>query len=58
MKKEKTQAEKERELLIYETADELGFSEKIARAGMGALTSRESGKIGGKVSAKLRRVKP
>lgn len=40
--------------LKLEIAEELGLREKIEKTGWKSLTSRESGAIGGKVSAKHR----
>lgn len=55
MKKEKTKEEIERENLKFEMAEELGLSDKITKEGWKGLTSRESGKIGGMISAKVRK---
>ncbi|MCI1959417.1 MAG: small, acid-soluble spore protein, alpha/beta type [Clostridia bacterium] len=57
MKRQKTKEEIERENLIFEMADELGLSEKIVKEGLRGLTSKESGKIGGLISAKIRKEK-
>ncbi len=43
--------------LKLEIAEELGLKEKIEKTGWKSLTSRESGTIGGKVSAKNRKSK-
>ena len=52
-KREKTPEEIEYERLKMEVACQLGYEEKIAKYGWGALTAKESGKIGGIIS-KLR----
>ncbi len=38
----------------YEIADELGLLDKVCQTGWKSLTSRESGKIGGILSKRLR----
>ncbi|MPQ42645.1 alpha/beta-type small acid-soluble spore protein [Clostridium tarantellae] len=45
--KELTEAEKIREQLKYEIAEELGLQEKVDSLGWGGLTSEETGRIGG-----------
>ena len=42
------------DILKEEIAAELGLWEKVASGGWGALTARETGRLGGLVSAKLR----
>lgn len=46
-KREKTPEEIRMEQMKYEIATELGFIDKVEKAGWGGLSSRESGKIGG-----------
>ncbi len=48
----KIKAEKEK--LKLETAKEIGLFDKIKEQGWKSLTSRESGKLGGKISAKIK----
>jgi len=45
--KELTDAEKLREKIKYEIADELGLKEKVNDYGWSGLTSEETGRIGG-----------
>ncbi|MGN0145126.1 MAG: small, acid-soluble spore protein, alpha/beta type [Clostridium sp.] len=45
--KELTEAEKLREKIKYEIADELGLSDKVRREGWGGLSAEETGRIGG-----------
>jgi small acid-soluble spore protein F (minor alpha/beta-type SASP) len=45
--KELTEPEKLREKIKYEIAEELGLTDKIDKYGWGALTSEETGRIGG-----------
>lgn len=45
--KELTKAEKMREKLKYEIAEELGLSEKVDKEGWGGLSAEETGRIGG-----------
>ena len=45
--KELTEAEKMREKLKYEIAEELGLSDKVDREGWGGLSAEETGRIGG-----------
>lgn len=52
MKKNKKPSEKD--IMKYEIAKELGLSEKIDKGGWKSLTSRESGRIGGLLKAKLK----
>lgn len=42
-----TEAEKLREKMKYEIADELGLTEKVKELGWGGLTAEETGRIGG-----------
>ena len=41
----------------YEIAQEIGLGEKVAQVGWKGLTSKESGKIGGLMAAKKRKIK-
>lgn len=45
--KELTEDEKKREELKYEIASELGLSGKVNEGGWGALSAKETGRIGG-----------
>jgi len=45
--RELTEGEKLREKIKYEIADELGLSDKVQLYGWSALTSEETGRIGG-----------
>jgi small acid-soluble spore protein F (minor alpha/beta-type SASP) len=45
--KELTEAEKLREKIKYEIAEELGLREKVDRFGWSGLTAEETGRIGG-----------
>ena len=45
------------DLLKLELAQQLGYGEKIQRAGWGELTSIESGKLGGMVNGYMRKHK-
>ena len=45
--KELTDAEKLREKMKYEIAEELGLSDKVAQEGWCALSAEETGRIGG-----------
>lgn len=45
--RELNEAEKLREKMKYEIADELGLSEKVDKCGWSGLTSEETGRIGG-----------
>ncbi|EHJ00195.1 MULTISPECIES: small, acid-soluble spore protein, alpha/beta type [unclassified Clostridium] len=45
--KELTEAEKMREKVKYEIAEELGLIDKVNREGWGGLSSEETGRIGG-----------
>ena len=42
-----TEAEKLREKMKYEIAEELGLTEKVEQLGWGGLTAEETGRIGG-----------
>lgn len=45
--KELTEAEKMREKIKYEIAEELGLSDKVRKEGWGGLSAEETGRIGG-----------
>ncbi|WP_027626863.1 small, acid-soluble spore protein, alpha/beta type [Clostridium lundense] len=45
--RELTEAEKLREKMKYEIAEELGLKEKVEKLGWSSLTSEETGRIGG-----------
>ena len=45
--KELTDAEKMREKVKYEIAEELGLMDKVKKEGWGGLSSEETGRIGG-----------
>ncbi|WP_097027596.1 small, acid-soluble spore protein, alpha/beta type [Clostridium peptidivorans] len=45
--RELTEAEKLREQIKYEIADELGLIDKVEKYGWSSLTSEETGRIGG-----------
>lgn len=45
--KELTEAEKMREKMKYEIAEELGLMEKVEKEGWGGLSAGETGRIGG-----------
>lgn len=47
MKKSKKKPLTKQDLLKYEIADELGLTDKVKEFGWGSLTSEESGRIGG-----------
>ncbi|AZV58209.1 small, acid-soluble spore protein, alpha/beta type [Clostridium sp. AWRP] len=50
--RELTEAEKLREKLKYEIAEELGLKEKVASFGWSSLTAEETGRIGGMMTKK------
>ena len=55
MKKNQKQKKLTKEdIMKYEIADELGLLDKVNQTGWKSLTSRESGKIGGILSKRLR----
>ena len=45
--KELTEAEKIREKIKYEIAEELGLTDKVSKEGWGELSAEETGRIGG-----------
>lgn len=59
-KQEKTFTIKDMEpeqLMKYEIAKELGLYDKVVNEGWKSLSARESGKIGGMISSKLKSIK-
>ncbi len=54
LKEEIKRIKAEKEKLKLEMAKELGLFEKVKKYGWKSLTSKESGRIGGKISAKIR----
>lgn len=52
--KELTEAEKMREKIKYEIAEELGLSDKVNREGWGELSAEETGRIGGLMAKRKR----
>ncbi|AIY83663.1 benzoate transporter [Clostridium baratii] len=54
--KELTEAEKLREKIKYEIAEELGLSDKIDNGGWGALTAEETGRIGGIMTSRKKKL--
>ncbi|MGL4850005.1 MAG: small, acid-soluble spore protein, alpha/beta type [Clostridium sp.] len=55
--RELTDAEKLREKMKYEIAEELGLKEKVLELGWGALTSEETGRIGGLMTKRKKSLK-
>ena len=55
--KELNEAEKLREKMKYEIAEELGLADKVAREGWGGLSAEETGRIGGLMTKKKRSLK-
>ncbi|MGL4873305.1 MAG: small, acid-soluble spore protein, alpha/beta type [Clostridium sp.] len=55
--RELTDAEKLREKMKYEIAEELGLKEKVEELGWGALTSEETGRIGGLMTKRKKSLK-
>ena len=55
--KELTEAEKMREKLKYEIADELGLSDKVKSEGWGGLSAEETGRIGGLMTKRKKALK-
>lgn len=53
-KKKKKKIETLEDKLKYEIAEELGLMDKIKEVGWGGLTAKESGRIGGLITAKKR----
>lgn len=55
--KELTEAEKMREKMKYEIAEELGLSDKVIKEGWGALSAEETGRIGGLMTKRKKELK-
>lgn len=55
--KELTEAEKLREKLKYEIAEELGLKDKVEKLGWGCLSSEETGRIGGLMTKRKKELK-
>ena len=55
--KELTEAEKIREKMKYEIAEELGLSDKVKREGWGGLSAEETGRIGGLMTKRKKLLK-
>lgn len=55
--KELTEAEKMREKIKYEIAEELGLSDKVKREGWGGLSAEETGRIGGLMTKRKKELK-
>ena len=55
--RELTEAEKLREKLKYEIAEELGLKEKVEALGWSGLTAEETGRIGGVMTRKKKTLK-
>jgi len=54
METKKAKTKTPEDILKLEIAEELGLDEKVKQKGWKSLTSRESGKIGGIMSARLK----
>lgn len=54
-KKKITEEDIERDNLKLEIAEELGLTDKIKEVGWGGLTAKESGRIGGIITAKKKK---
>lgn len=50
--REKTEAEKQVDLMKYEIINELGLLEKVRSMGWKSLTAKETGRIGGLITKK------
>ncbi|MBE6063684.1 MAG: alpha/beta-type small acid-soluble spore protein [Clostridium butyricum] len=55
--KELTEAEKIREKMKYEIAEELGLSDKVKKEGWGGLSAEETGRIGGLMTKRKKALK-
>lgn len=55
--KELTEAEKIREKMKYEIAEELGLSDKVKKEGWGGLSAEETGRIGGLMTKRKKLLK-
>ncbi|HOK49303.1 MAG TPA: small, acid-soluble spore protein, alpha/beta type [Sedimentibacter sp.] len=59
-KKEKNKKKKEptiNDIMKMEIAEELGLTEKVEKLGWGGLTAKETGRIGGLITAKKKKRK-
>ncbi len=56
-KKKKEKIETIEDKWKYEIADELGLTDKLNQVGWGGLTAKETGKIGGLITVKKRKMK-
>ncbi len=59
-KKEKNKKKKEptiNDIMKMELAEELGLTEKVEKLGWGGLTAKETGRIGGLITAKKKKRK-
>lgn len=56
MKKKKEKIETLEDKLKYEIADELGLTDKIKEVGWAGLTAKESGRIGGLITVRKRKM--
>lgn len=59
-KKEKNKEKKEptiNDIMKMEIAEELGLTEKVKKLGWGGLTAKETGRIGGLITAKKKKRK-
>ncbi|MBP8690880.1 MAG: small, acid-soluble spore protein, alpha/beta type [Sedimentibacter sp.] len=59
-KKEKNKEKKEptiNDIMKMEIAEELGLTEKVEKLGWGGLTAKETGRIGGLITAKKKKRK-
>lgn len=54
--KELTDAEKLREKIKYEIAEELGLGDKVDEGGWAALTAEETGRIGGIMTSRKKKL--
>lgn len=55
-KEQKDKLKEEYEKFKLETAKEIGLFDKVISSGWKSLTSKESGALGGKMAAKLRKI--
>ena len=55
-KEQKEKLKEEYEKFKLETAKEIGLFDKVISSGWKSLTSKESGALGGKIAAKLRKI--
>lgn len=57
MKKKKEKKLTENDLMKYEIAEELGLMKKVKQTGWGGLTAKETGRIGGIMTARKKKKK-